>query len=235
MSMIITACSLFCAVLWPAVSPMNLGVVRGRVTEIDGPPVSNARITLEPGGHVAVTDRRGYFALGPVPDGRYSLRLTHLGYDDTVVEVTLDESSDAFVNIRLKPDPLKLQPLVVEIEAGSAPPGLESAGFYERLEQGHGRFFDPAYMAKWTGGETRLGVFLEHHAPIRLRRPRRDGFCQAAVYLNGRLNRMPGLGLYSVQEIAAIEFYEGTHGVPTWALGPSSTCGAVMIWRKHGL
>lgn len=52
-------------------------------------PVPSARVTLEPGAFLTMTDRAGRFQLGGAPNGRYLIRVRALGRGTVADSVTL--------------------------------------------------------------------------------------------------------------------------------------------------
>jgi hypothetical protein len=89
-------------------------MVRGRVLRAgDGEPLASARIQLIPIGASDWSGPDGRFAVGPVPDGDYTLRVEAAGFQ-TVLRPGFTVSSTApELDVRLEPDGLQLAEVVV--------------------------------------------------------------------------------------------------------------------------
>jgi len=73
--------ALFC---FASAAPGN-GLIQGVVTDGEGNPVVKAHVELISTIIGAVTDKRGEFILKRVPEGVYSLRITHISYTKKVI------------------------------------------------------------------------------------------------------------------------------------------------------
>src|SRR5215831_17318577 len=81
----------------------GVGAISGSITDSTGAAVPGAQVTLTNQGtnieRQAVADSSGYFAINLLPIGTYSVRVTHEGFDPSVVkDITLEGQQ----NIRLE-------------------------------------------------------------------------------------------------------------------------------------
>ena len=89
-------------------------VVRGRVLRnADGEPLAGARVLLLPVGASAWSRSDGRFAVGPVPEGDYTLRVEAVGFETAIRTGFAVSSAMAEPEVRLVPDDLQLAEVVV--------------------------------------------------------------------------------------------------------------------------
>ncbi len=109
-------------------------VVRGRVLrDADGEPVAGARVLLLPVGALAWSGTDGGFAVGPVPEGDYTLRVEAVGFETAIRTGLAVSSAMAEPEVRLVPDGLQLAEVVVStsrygIDRAGAPGALNIDG-----------------------------------------------------------------------------------------------------------
>ena len=228
--------------------------VAGVVTDDGtGAPVEGAAVRLaDPSGSVreTITGPEGAFVFEAVPPGTYVLGVRRIGYEvlSAPVEVGRDVRS---LDVRLTPEAIPLDPLEVDVEG--RPPRLAETGFYERMEEGWGTYFEPDWIEANKAGFTRLSHFmsvLQGRTPA-LRCPR------IQVWLDRRLiGRTDGWGTsrprslnpggtyrsaagppptlleeLSVVDLGAAEIYQPGTKVPFFAWnGETMTCGAFILW-----
>ncbi|HEX9692588.1 MAG TPA: TonB-dependent receptor [Gemmatimonadales bacterium] len=114
--------SLFAALLLlaaPAAAqvPSGAAVVRGRVVDEAGAPVTGVSIQVEGTALVAVTNDTGAYRLDGVPPGAQVLRARRLGYAMARVPITVPASGDIEVEIRMAVAALRLEGLTVTADA----------------------------------------------------------------------------------------------------------------------
>ncbi|MCB0562141.1 MAG: carboxypeptidase-like regulatory domain-containing protein [Lewinellaceae bacterium] len=86
------------------------GTIRGNVYDEDtGEPVIYGNVLLEGTNYGANTDFDGFFSIGNLPAGDYTLKLTYLGYDSVVVDVTLKEGAIVYKSLYMKPNAVDLE------------------------------------------------------------------------------------------------------------------------------
>jgi hypothetical protein len=106
-------------------------VVRGRVLrDADGAPLPGARVLLLPLGASAWTGTDGRFAVGPVPDGDYTLRVEAAGFAAAVRTGLAVSPAMPEPEVRLAPDGLQLAEVVVSTSRY----GIDRAGALGALE-----------------------------------------------------------------------------------------------------
>ena len=211
----------------------------------------------------ALSDSAGLFFI-EVDPGIYSVIVNRLGYEPMyITEVALTDPSIVPLEIRLSPDAISLPGLVVEGERRER--YLTVNGFYDRQRMGFGHFieieesrrlqtFAPTDFVRRfpgvriTGGQVLsargawIGGTLEP--------------CMLQIVVDGVYRGINMDEVVTVQDIAAIEVYQGLSNYPAqWhalALGGSMgmegggpkdarnkaakfyrTCGLVVVWTKH--
>lgn len=144
--------------------------VRGTVVDDGtGDPIEGVAVRLAgPSGSAreTVTGAAGIFVFAQVEPGTYTLGVRRLGYEVLSAPLEIGPRAPPQLDVRLQPRPIALDPLDVDV-AGRAPRLVES-GFYERMEEGWGTYFDPAWMEANKAGYDRLGQFL---STMQLRAP----------------------------------------------------------------
>lgn len=94
-----------CATVWAQTT------VKGVVTDAEtGIPLSGANIRVDHSLQAATTDAQGRFSLKDLPEGKQTLRITHVGYEQT--RYTVDKSTDN-ARLSLQPSSNNLSQVVV--------------------------------------------------------------------------------------------------------------------------
>lgn len=216
--------------------------VSGTVTDAGRKPIALVEIaTLDSAGlpgRRTTTDDRGYFDLGRFAYGRVALTARRLGYEQRTIQVEVDpDGRSSSLEIVL----LVLAERLDDVNVTGAPPA-KLQGFYERSRQARtfGRFFTEEQIRRMNPRSTSelfrnvpgvtLGSDQSGGNVIRIRG------CQPMVWLDGQ--RMPGTELDEVivpSEIAAIEFYQSSAGIPAQYLERGNRlCGLILVWTKTG-
>ncbi|HEX5727034.1 MAG TPA: carboxypeptidase regulatory-like domain-containing protein, partial [Longimicrobiaceae bacterium] len=128
-----------------AAVPAAAQSIRGRVLDAaSSQPVPEATvIALSPLGDTATarTDSAGAFLLALRDAGSYRLRAERVGYQaGTAGTVRVFSHETVEVDLRLSTAAVRMEPLVVRTRFEERVRRLEMNGFYERREQGAGRF-----------------------------------------------------------------------------------------------
>jgi len=141
---------------WPAMGPAQ--VVLGRVTDDQsGRPIRFANVELQDDRAQVVTrgtaDSAGVFRLRSWHPGKYRLRTIALGYstvDSEVLELATGDVLD--LTVRLAPDAVPLEPIVIKARARESLAEIALSGFYDRRDAGRhlglGRFLDRGAIAR---------------------------------------------------------------------------------------
>jgi hypothetical protein len=125
----------------PEVNPSER-VIRGRVTDTEGAPLSYASVQIN-GGRRFIADDSGRFTM-PSPSGRFSLLVRRIGFSPE--ELKLDAAPDTAIRVRLTAFATALPEQ--RITGRAAFVSLDLHGFYGRMrdaERGvnHGYFMTP--------------------------------------------------------------------------------------------
>ena len=94
--------------LLAAVLSLPVGTLTGRVLSIAGQPVPEARVVVVEAGRAVTTDARGQYQVPDLPNGRYTLSVSAIGFAPQVRRI---EIADA--------------PLTVALPADSAPRAVQ--------------------------------------------------------------------------------------------------------------
>lgn len=214
-------------------------LVRGTVTDAGRVPLFEVEIVvIDTAGtptRTARTDRDGRFDLGRFPEGILSLRARRLGYEQWAAHIRVNDGA-ATMQIVLIAVPEELEHVIVT----AASPPTKLRGFHERSRQKRtfARFFDQEQIRRLnprTSSELLRsvpGVTLASNQSggnvIRIRG------CQPMVWLDDQ--RVPGAELDDLivpSEIAAIEFYPSSAGIPAQYLERGNRlCGLILVWTK---
>jgi outer membrane receptor for ferrienterochelin and colicins len=91
------------------------GSLAGRVTSsANNEPLTGANVVLQGTSRGAFTDAEGLFRIGNIPDGRYALVISLVGYQRVVLaDVVVQEGKEAFVSVSMKESPLQTEQVVV--------------------------------------------------------------------------------------------------------------------------
>ncbi len=220
-----------------------------------GAPVEGAAVRLaDPTGSVreTLTGPQGAFAFEAVPPGAYALGVRRIGYE--VLSTPLEVGPDArSLDVRLTPQAIPLDPLEVDVEG--RPPRLSESGFYDRMDEGWGTFFEPEWIEANKAGFVRLADFmsrLQNRAPLSRctsvpvyldRRPvgRADAWGTSrarSINPEGTYRSAAGppptlLDELSVHDLGAAELYQPGAKMPLWAWNPATmTCGVIILWSN---
>ena len=92
-SKLLLACVIgFLAILCtPRVAAGQMGMIRGRVADSTGAPVSQVQVVLNPGNLSATSGVNGDYVIPQVAGGTYTVRARRLGYYVPIATVTVPE------------------------------------------------------------------------------------------------------------------------------------------------
>jgi len=82
--------------MWVNVSEaITTGSISGRVTDEEGNPIKDAKVTVEGTSFQATTNETGHYIIEDVPAGTYDLKVTKSGYEtETISDVTVTAGQD---------------------------------------------------------------------------------------------------------------------------------------------
>ncbi|MDE2663205.1 MAG: carboxypeptidase-like regulatory domain-containing protein [Gemmatimonadota bacterium] len=243
---------------WPmAAAGQEAGRVAGVVRAEDtGVPVEGAAVRLA-GGDVAVaetvTGASGAFSFDGIAPGEYVLGVRRIGFAAYSVPLEVGPDEPAPLDVRLSLDPVAMEPLEVDVEG--RPLRLVETGFYDRLEEGWGTYFEPEWIRTQSAGFTRLPHFLsnlQQRAPLS-RCPTVQVWYDrkfigevsgwgtskpASINPAGTYQSPVGPAAYlldelSVTDLGAAEFYQPSSPIPLFALNDITIyCGVIILWSN---
>lgn len=216
----------------------NLG---GRVVDAGTDrPVSAVEIVLPELDRRTTTNGRGHFLLEDVPLGVHTLRVEHLGFASAEREVEVHGRFQSSLTVRLRREPVELEPLVASVQRELKVRNLEREGFYQRRDSDWGgEFFGPRYLTRWSG--TRAPGLVQRSAGARVVRsgPGRSFLVYfysrqvpATVFVDG-VKQGKAVPDIPSSAVAAVEVYQSAAravGAPE----PVGRGGAVFIWTWRG-
>ena len=213
-----------------------------------GEPIEGATVRLADASGSAretITGPDGAFAFAQVAPGTHTLAVRRLGYELLSTPLEIGAEVPPRLDVRLHPEAIPLEPLDVNVEGRA--PGLVESGFYDRMAEGWGTYFEPAWVEANKAGYTFLADFLPN---LQLRAP--QSRCAMPVYYDRvRIGvfsaqnpsprhdpaekRWPAnpalLAELSVSDIGAAELYTSHSKIPFFAWNDTTTkCGAIILW-----
>jgi hypothetical protein len=211
-------------------------VVSGVVRDVGGLAVPDVEVGIIRGERLqqfVITAADGKFLLTGITPGVVPLRVRRIGYAMQFFDVDTRVPSSRSLDIVLRPVPNELEDVMV---TGNE---VRLREFYERkqsrapfgrfLEQNDIRKLGPTHSSDLF--RTVPGIVIRSATggnTIRIRG------CQPMVWLDGQ--RVPGAELDEVirpTEIAAIEFYPSSAGIPAQYLERGNRlCGMVLVWTR---
>jgi hypothetical protein len=228
------------------------GQIVGRL--LDGlalTPVVAAQVTLTTSLIDApvrsITDEEGRFLFTSVRPGWCRLEIEHLGYGSQWTTVDVPRGGTIDVDVHLSPEPVRLEPLHVEVYPRS--PRLEREGFYTRKQHGFGHVFSRAELGDWRGSLSQNlqmvpGVYRYpgDSALVRMLFPGSYGLsmCAPTVFVNGwpDPSAISFLDVYHPSQLEGVEVYRAWWEVPgkyRIRLYPSRlSCGVILLWLREG-
>ncbi|MGD2154546.1 MAG: carboxypeptidase regulatory-like domain-containing protein [Gemmatimonadales bacterium] len=195
-----------------------------------------------------VTDEDGEFVFSSVRPGWCKLEIEHLGYGSQWTTVDVPRGGTIDVDVHIAPEPVRLEPLRVEVYPRSR--RLEREGFYSRKELGSGHVFTRAELDDWRGSLSQNlqmvpGVYRypgDPDALVRMLFPGHYGLsmCAPTVFVNGWQDpsAISFLDAYDPSQLEGVEVYRAWWEVPgkyRIRLYPSRLeCGVILLWLREG-
>lgn len=234
-------------VVAPAAAQVN-GMV---VDDMDGTPISGVLIVLSDAAGTEISrtlaTEAGSFTVRPPVSGFYFIGAHALGYESVVgLEVVVDASAVAPLEISMRRDPLAVDPVTVTAERRRR--RLEAVGFYRREEMGIGRFIGTEEIEERAMDRLSDALRIEPSVLIRpilkdgsnsyhvsFRGTFRQGDCEPTFVLDG-VKLGGNILLDEVvhpANVLALELYPRSHGVPAQWSGYDAGCGVILIWTKR--
>ncbi|MFD2885913.1 TonB-dependent receptor [Chitinophaga cymbidii] len=108
--------SLLCYICLPASAsddPGGTGNIAGRITTSDGQPASAVTVEVEGFRKIAISNDKGAFLIKNVPSGPRRVRISLVGYETVIREVTVEEGRTTDVAIQLQISQTQLKEVTV--------------------------------------------------------------------------------------------------------------------------
>ncbi|MBK92622.1 MAG: hypothetical protein CME27_09330 [Gemmatimonadetes bacterium] len=231
--------------------------LRGRILDSETrDPVRLAYVGLLTEGEsmavATLADTAGFFEITAPDPGPYFVYISRSGYEtimDGVFELGYKAELD--VRIGMKPLPIELDEVLVEIERGTAD-FLERNGFYERAITGRGVLMLREDIERFAINRVsdvmrRIPLLdIDDSRPLagpesfrnpEIRVVRNGQYCSPTLYIDRNLVNSGSLGsvrpddYVSVVEIDAIEVYARSSEVPV-GFDEINNCGVILIWTR---
>jgi len=95
--------------------PPLFGNLRGIVLDVETEqPVSNAHVYLAEAERGSVANQEGMFIFPRLLPGTYNVRVSHLGYRQHTISVSIKAGGDASAEVLLRPESILIAPIVVD-------------------------------------------------------------------------------------------------------------------------
>lgn len=227
----------------PDVNPSDR-VMRGRVLDESGQPLSYANIQLNFGRRF-LADDSGRFRVPYPGTATATVIIRRIGFEPA--ELSFREMPDTALRVQLRQIPTQLKGIT--ITGASAYRSLDTYGFYGRMrdaERGinHGYFITPEDLEKRKPAY--ITQMAEGFPTVRVEGPRPLNYvikgsmeCTMTVYLDnirivGKVGRIDDFvnELVAPSHVAAMEIYPRAINAPPAYQAQNGTCGVVLIWTK---
>jgi hypothetical protein len=202
-------------------------------------PVVAARVILvHPASqaHVAAaeSDSAGAFDLPPAPLGAYLFRVERIGYKPLLDTVSLSTGAGEDLTVRMVPEALDLEPLVVRVARTTA---YYMRDFETRRVSGSGMFITRDQIERRRARST--SELLQSLGGVRVVYGTRGeaglfvrGTCRPNVYIDGvAIHQAVSIDLAAVpDDIEGIEVHSMATIPPQYA--SFSSCAAILVWTR---
>jgi hypothetical protein len=250
------------AIGWLMAVPAGAGaqsVVRGRVLEDSTRALLSGVEILVSGSQAIHTTVDGLFTLDSLKAGMHQILFRRIGFRPVRLRALLVDGDTLDRTIVLERAAVELAPL--EVTVSNVPPGMER--FAERRAAGRGKFFDskvmrqsehrrlPDLLSRVAGvraiNYTEPGTRKQRAAMA----TRRGGEgmsgktqCFMAIWYDGvkifeptagasQFRPPPDIADFRIQDLEAVEVYEGPASLPPELSGTGGMCGAVVLWSRR--
>jgi hypothetical protein len=230
----------------PSDGVMLSGIVSDRET---GEPLEAALVILN-GADTVGTRADGTFDMVDVavPVGTNYVTFRRRGYEPIGLDLMVDEDdSDVTLSVDLSPLAVGLEEIVVAGEHIAVPEKLVE--FFRRRERGRGQFLGPDEIERSRG--LRITDLIRRVRGVDVLRPgsntagvneyflfsKASALCrsllqQPVVYVDGLLFDIDQLLSFHVEDLAALEIYNGASEVPPEFNRTGSDCGVIVLWSR---
>lgn len=191
---------------------------------------------------IVTTDSEGRFAALLRGPGDYHLRTFLRRYEPILYPLEVEDSDQPVeVYVQMKPKPLELDGIFVEVEQERENRRLDLVGFTRRSRGGVGRYIGPEDLEyrRFSIRQMFRGIpGLTVTADEDVRMSVSGGFggsCRPTVFVDGTL-LAPGFSIrlaVPMRDVEAVEVYNRPSFVPVQYRALSSTgCGAILFWTR---
>jgi hypothetical protein len=217
-------------------------VLKGRVTNKAGIPVSGAQVSIEGSTGVTSTGDDGSFTLGSLPSGTHQAVVKKIGFAQTTQVVTLSARTPGNVTVILD-DAQVLKTVKV---VGQFDGGLAKVGFTNRQQVGMGWFLTPDEITKRSPNKTtealrsagglRIVYGANGNSVESMHGPQGTSDGCLNIYIDHARFSQAGPGdldnSISPDDLGAVEYYSGPATAPVEFTVPGRNCAALVIWSK---
>jgi hypothetical protein len=215
-------------------------VVSGRVTDLQGRPLSGASVTVDGAASTTNAMSDGSYTLRELPAGTQALVVRKLGFAPTRVAVDLSNRRPWHADVKMRPAPPTLPTVVVE---GKRDKGLREVGFSTRQKAGLGHYITEDQIADRQPMQmtdiftTMPGIHVDYSSGYPVLTSSRDamGGCVSYV-IDGIPQQMPDPHDFNdfmhPDEVSAIEVYSPSEAPAQFQTGGNSSCEVIVIWTK---
>lgn len=90
------------------------GTLRGEIADsLTSKPLVGANVFLVGTAMGAATNIDGEYLVKPIPEGKYSVKVSYLGYKSTVVEILIQDDKTTLLDVQLSPDIIEGEEVIV--------------------------------------------------------------------------------------------------------------------------
>jgi len=223
-------------------------VLRGKVVNANGAPVSGARVEVEGTVSRALTNAAGEFTLGELPSGTQSVVARQMGFAPVSQAVELSTRAPQSTIITMSRPVTMLEAVVVEAQS-EVNRGLEQVGFMSRKRGLSGTFLDADEVMR-RGPNMLSDVFRTvpslrvvpagpYDYEVQSARGNMLGGSCVKYWLDGSPFESVFPGdvdrMIPPYNVGAIEVYNGSSVPIQFTNANTNNCAVIVIWSKYEL
>ncbi|MGI8548887.1 MAG: carboxypeptidase regulatory-like domain-containing protein [Gemmatimonadaceae bacterium] len=213
-------------------------VIRGKVTNAGGVPVSDARVSVQGSSASTASNADGSFTLSGVPAGTQAVLVRRVGYEP--VELPIDVRSRLPNELTVRLGSYTPQLATVEVKV-KQPDRFGSSGFDKRRSTGMGKYMDEDQIVKiaptFTSDVLRRvpGLYVSGSGQnASVTTTRGNGCVSYLVDRNPiRLGGSSLDDLVNASDVSAVEFYQPSEIPLELSSGSNGGCALLVIWTKR--
>jgi hypothetical protein len=139
------------------------GIIRGYIKdELSHTPLVDAVINID-NNKIESSDNFGMFSIKNLPDGKYEVLISHIGYASEIITAEVEKNKPVFLNINLKPSALNLSTVTVSAKKNSSLNTIAAVDMKLRpvnTSQDLLRMVPGLFIAQHAGGGKAEQIFL---------------------------------------------------------------------------